>query len=168
MERVVKETKTGKRNMGFAFHLHHDVLMEWCYDYQARVRDIIASKPAGQLELRLRLFKLIPLSKLPGKNSAAGVKANAARAEANAAWAEYNATRAEANAAWAEYAATRAEYDAAEAKYNAAEAKYNVAWAEYGVKYLTAFERLHAELCPNCPWDGKTIFPTPKTEEVES
>ena len=27
------------------------------------------------------------------------------------------------------------------------------------LRYGKALEKLHAEECPNCPWDGRTIFP---------
>ena len=50
---------------GFAFHCHHDVLAEWVYDYDERVRFIKENKPADEQELRLRLFKLIPEDHLP-------------------------------------------------------------------------------------------------------
>ncbi|MBU0778290.1 hypothetical protein KKF82_08545, partial [Patescibacteria group bacterium] len=54
---------------GLAFHVHHDRLMEYCYDYDERVGYIKTGKPAEEQELRLRLFKLIPLDRIPGKDS---------------------------------------------------------------------------------------------------
>jgi len=29
-------------------------------------------------------------------------------------------------------------------------------------KYQSQINKLHKKECPGCPWDGKTIFPTPK------
>ncbi len=89
--------KSKKIISGFAFHCHHDKLVEWVTNYDERVEYIKACKPPGERELRLRLFKMIPIDRLPVKL----VKACA-------------------------------EYD---------------------------FTELHKELCPDCPWDGKTIFP---------
>lgn len=88
-----------RRKSGFAFHCHHDVLVEHVWDYDKRVNFIKENKPPNEIELRLRLFKLIPNKRLP--------------------------------------------------------AKLNKAWA----LSQPMLEQLHKELCPNCPWDGETIFP---------
>ena len=43
---------------------------------------------------------------------------------------------------------------------------YGKAWEAYGKAVLDhkdEIEALHREECPNCPWDGETIFP----EKVE-
>ncbi len=52
------------------------------------------------------------------------------------------------------------------ATYDKALAAIEKSWATYyraGDAYANAnrkaLEALHKELCPNCPWDGKTIFP---------
>lgn len=83
---------------GFAFHVHHNVLAEWCYDYGERVKVIKKDKPVEEQELRLRLFRLIPEDRLP--------------------------------------------------------VKLDKAWEAYGKE----LKILHQELCPDCPWDGHTIF----------
>ena len=44
---------------GFAIHCHHDTLFEYCYDYDERVRAIKETKPIGEQEIRLRLFKIL-------------------------------------------------------------------------------------------------------------
>ncbi len=98
-----------KRNEGWAFHVHHDVLLEYCTDYKGRVDYIRSNKPADEQRLRLRLLKLVPLTKLP--------------------------------------------YDLV---------KSGEAWKAYGSAgkaYRPDLIKIHAELCKNCPWDGKTIFP---------
>ncbi|MDP2730139.1 MAG: hypothetical protein Q8O55_06635 [Dehalococcoidales bacterium] len=97
---------------GFAFHVHHDKLAEFCTDYDERVRYIRENKPKEEQDLRLRLFKLIPESRLP-------VSLIKARATYDRAW-----------------------------------ATYYTAWDAY----MPQLEALHKELCPNCPWDGMTIF----------
>ncbi len=34
------------------------------------------------------------------------------------------------------------------------------AWEVCGMKYSKELEKLHTNLCPDCPWNGKTIFCT--------
>jgi len=63
----------------------------------------------------------------------------------------------------AKYAAARAGYNAARAGYNAAWAEYDAARARYdaaGAEYTPEIEALHLQECPNCPWNGETIFST--------
>ena len=115
---------------GLAFHCHHGTLYEFVYDYDERVRYIKEFKPKGEQELRLRLFKLVPLERIPGKDSPEWQACAIAREAYVTAWQAYVTAR--------------------EAYVTAREA------------YVTAFGkeivRLHKELCPNCPWDGHTIF----------
>ena len=63
------------------------------------------------------------------------------------AWAEYQKIQ---QPAWAEYEKLQqhafAEYEKLQ----------QPAWAEFEKKK----EALHKEQCPNCPWNGKTIFPS--------
>ena len=54
---------------GLAFHCHHDRLYEWVYDYDERVEYIKQHKLLEEQALRLRLFKLIPLDRIPGIDS---------------------------------------------------------------------------------------------------
>ena len=54
-----------------------------------------------------------------------------------------------------------AAYDKAWAAFNAG-AAYDKAGAPYDKtlkEHLPEIEALHREECPDCPWDGKTIFP---------
>lgn len=123
-----------KRKSGFAFHVHHDVLFEYCTDYEERVNYIKANKSADEVDLRLRLFKLIPTKRLPSILKEAEEAFN----EAGKAYDE----------------AEEAFYEAEEAFYEAWEA-FDEAWEAYETQII----QLHKELCPDCPWDGKTIFP---------
>ena len=45
------------KKKGFFWHVHHDELVEYCYDYQERVDFIKDNKPADEVEARLALFK---------------------------------------------------------------------------------------------------------------
>ena len=56
-----------------------------------------------------------------------------------------------ADATWVK---ARATWDKADAARNKADAIYDKAIAKH-TDFLT---QLHAELCPDCPWDGETIF----------
>ena len=119
-----------------AFHRSHDRLYEFVYDYDERVNYIKQHKPADEIELRLRLFKLIPEQLIPGRNS------------------EEYAAYSKADAAYKAYAAC-----AAYGKADAACSKAYAAYAAYDKKYGHEIENLHRKLCPDCTWNGKTIFP---------
>src|SRR3990167_10165064 len=98
---------------GWAIHLHHDILVEWCYDYDERVREIRREKPVAEQEIRLRLFKLLPteaVEKLPEE----WVKA----------YAEWEKAKAECRKAYAEWMKSDAARMKADAKYWKAYAKY--------------------------------------------
>lgn len=42
---------------GFFWHVHHGVLVEWCFGYKERVEFIKTGKPQKEVEMRLKLFK---------------------------------------------------------------------------------------------------------------
>ena len=108
---------------GLAFHCHHDILSEYVYDYDERVKYIKEKKLASEQELRLKLFQLIPKDKLPGKDSIEWKACNKAQEACNKAQKGCD---------------------------NAQEAYY--------FKYQKEIDQLHNELCPDCPFDRKTIF----------
>ena len=138
---------------GFAFHVHHSILAEWCYDFNRRVEAIKQDKPKEEQELRLRLFKLIPKDRLP-KDLIKAMK-------------DYNKV-------WDAYDKAAKDYDKAEETYNtglsclkAAKTLESAGKAleKVGQAYVKVLnnnkdflEILHSELCPNCPWDGESIF----------
>lgn len=88
---------------GLAWHLHHEVLIEWCSDYAGRIAYIKTDKPPHEQPLRLRLFQMVK-GPLP---------------------AEYAAAVAKYATAEAKYAAARAKLAAVGDKYDAAMAKYD-------------------------------------------
>ena len=132
---------------GFFWHVHHEVLIEWCYDYDGRASFIRSEKRENEQETRLRLFKPVK-GILPQEVVEAGQALDEARQtyralqvlnkEAgqvlNEAWRAYNE-------AWQVYYRAGRVYDAALRK------------------NMSAIEALHREECHNCPWNGKTIFP---------
>jgi hypothetical protein len=139
---------------GFAFHVHHDQLVEFCTDYDERERYIKENKPEKERELRLKFFKLIPEDRLPPKLVEAW-KAyieerktyDEARETYDKAWKAYNEAE-------KTYVETRKTYDGARNAYDEAWKACNEAWKAHKADLI----KLHEELCPECPWDGRTIF----------
>ena len=109
----------GVPKSGLFWHVHHDILVEYCYNYGERAEYIRTVKPKDEREIRLRLFQPIKGS-LPQETIEAG----------------------------------RA-YDKAGRAYDKARQAYKKALTEN----VPAIKALHEKECPNCPWDGKTIFP---------
>ncbi len=50
---------------GLAHCCHHDKHYECCYDFNERVKYIKAHKPKEEQALRLKLFALLPMERLP-------------------------------------------------------------------------------------------------------
>ena len=119
---------------GLALHCHHKLPFEWCHDYDKRVKYITKFKPKNEQKLRLRLFKIIPEDRLPQKGLMTLLKAGET----------YNKT-------------IETYIKAEETLFKARET-----WVKAGETYIKvnkeALEKLHEELCPDCPWDGNTIF----------
>ena len=125
-------------NKGLAVHVHHDILVEYCYDYKGRVEYIKANKPKEEQEIRLRLFKILP--KKAEKDIPKGyLEANKALNEAYKAWDEAYKARNEAYKA-------RNEADKAFSE-------ANKAWSE------TDKDAFHAKWCGCKNWNGsKLVF----------
>ena len=120
-----------------AWHCHHEALSEVLTEpAENRIAYILSDKPNIEKALRLRLFRPAP--------TLATALAECKRVEATA-LAEYKRVEA---LALAEYKRVQAP---AWAEYKRVEA---AALAEY--KRVQTAE--HAKCCPDCPWDGHTIF----------
>jgi hypothetical protein len=117
---------------GWYWHVHHGILADPLTEpLRDRVRRIEADKPKSEVETRLRLMKPVR-----GKLPKAYAEAWKAYVEAGGAYVEARKAYVEAGEAYVE--ATKAYVEAGKAP------------------ELLA---LHAKECPNCPWDGRTIFP---------
>src|SRR3990167_9218747 len=81
-----------KPSSGLSIHCHHDVLVEYCYDYDERVASIKKEKPKNEQEIRLRVFKILP--KKPKKDIPADLL------RAYQAWKQADQTRKQADQAW--------------------------------------------------------------------
>jgi len=117
----------------FAWHVHHAVLVEALRE-PIKVRQIYIRecKPPEEQELRLRLLKPV-CGELPSEVVEAGL----AHGEA---WRAYDEPRRAYGEAWRAYDEARRAY------------------GEAITRNLPAIEALHAIECPDCPWDGHTIF----------
>ena len=136
---------------GVAFHCHHDRLVEFVTNYDERVAYIKQEKPPAERPLRLRLFQMVPperlsagLAEAVNESTRLREESDRLRAEGNRLWEEGHRLWAEASRLWTE--STRL-------------------WAEstrLGVEniaqHMPELLALHAELCPECPWNGQTIF----------
>lgn len=153
-----------KRRFGLCWHFHHDVLIEWCFDYEKRVAIILANKSKQEHELRLRSFQFVK-GKLPEEV----VRASRALDKA---WLAFKKASQACDKAWR--ACDKASLG--DKDYDKAWQVSDKAWQvsdealqacneasrdckRVFEKYQTEIEDLHRQECPNCPWDGKTIFP---------
>ena len=112
------------------WHIHHDQLLEFSDNIEERIEYIKNNKPKDEVEIRLRLLKEV-IGELPDEL--------------------YKAREA--------YDKAQDAYDKAYEAYGKALDAYDKAWEVYG-KALNEnkIENLHKTECPNCPWNGKSIF----------
>ena len=118
-------------NSGLAHLCHHDMHWEYCYDFDARVKYIQKYKPADEVPIRLKWFKLIPDDMVPGRDSPE----------------------------WDAYEKARDAYKKVGDAYVKARDDCERAWNAYLDKYASKLDRLHDTLFPGCPWNGETMFP---------
>ena len=146
-----------KQDSGFAFFCHHGIWIEWCYSYAERLGIINEYKPENERALRKRVFILIPNDRLPQEGLAEYYEASAAVNKACAAFNEaLDAARGKANDA----------LDEADDALDKAEAAYDEALDAYIEMNKDEFTKLYEELCPDSPWNGKTIFTRQDKDEV--
>jgi len=120
--------------MKFYWHIHHNILIEPLVDaLEKRIDYIRLHKPPDEVETRLTLLQPVK-GELPPKL----IKAGKAYDEA---WNAYDE-------AW------KAFHEAGEAYYEAWEA-----YDEVLIEHKEEVATLHRKECPDCPWDGTTIFP---------
>ena len=135
----------------FAWHIHHMVLVESLTEpIENRIAFIRTNKPEDEIETRLRLLKPVQ-GVLPVAVVEAGKAYDEARKACDEAWKAY----VEAGKAYVE--AGKA-YVEAEKAYDEA----RKACVEARKACVEEIDALHAIECPNCPWNGHTIFPKEK------
>ena len=161
-------TKQNKEQTQFYWHIHHDILCEPLTEpIENRIDYIKTQKSEAERELRLRLLKPVK-GKLPVKF----VKAWEAWVKAWEAWVKAREAYDKAGEAYdkageAYVKAREAYFKAGEARDKAWEARdkaweaYDKAWEAYvkaGEACKKDIKKLHKKECPNCPWDGRSIF----------
>lgn len=125
-----------KPSSGLSIHCHHDVLVEYCYDYDERVASIKKEKPKNEQEIRLRVFKILP--KKAEKDIPADLRqADQTRKQAYQAWKQANQTRKQADQ-------TRKQADQTS----------NQAYRAWPQESKDAF---HAKWCNCKSWNGKEL-----------
>jgi len=124
----------------FYWHVHHDTLVEWCFDYKGRVRYIRTEKPKDERKLRLRLFQ-------PVKDSFPEELVKVGQAY-DVAW---RALRA--------FCGPRRVLRSLDDP-GLTLGKARQAYRKALIKHKDTLEALHAKECPNCPWNKHTIFST--------
>lgn len=139
---------------GWAWHIHHNVLLEPLTEpIEARQQYIRKYKPHNEQKLRLRLLR-----EVVGQIPAAYIKAQDDYIKAQD---DYIKAQGDYNKARGDYDKAPGDCDKAQDDLTKARDDYTKAWDAYirtWDDYMPAILALHAVECPNCPWDGYTIF----------
>ena len=135
---------------GLSIHCHHNTLLDYCYNFEKRVKAIKDTKPQNEQEIRLRLFKLLPqkaVDELP-------IRLLKAYAEWDKAYAEWDKADAEWDKADAEWVKADAEW-----------VKANAEWVKANAEWVKADRDIwHAKWCGCKEWNGmEIIFPNQRT-----
>ena len=155
----------------FCWHVHHFVQVEPLWEpIEERIDYIKKNKPASEQELRLRLLQEVQ-SQLPIAVLQAGIPYVQAREAVfqagvalNKAWVAYDQTpydqvaysydQAINNQTWEAYFQARVVCNQTREALILARKDYLQVLAEHSEE----INALHAQECPDCPWDGKPIF----------
>jgi len=148
----------GKKQMKAYWHIYHDQLLGFSDNIQERIKYIKRYKPKCETDLRLALLKPVQ-GKLPRIVIKSGESHEKARVVCEKLWiAGQEAWMTHPEEAFAAYMAKEEAYNKALAVYVKTQEAYNKTLKAYQAE----IEALHKKECPNCPWDGKTIFPRKK------
>jgi len=128
------------KKLKWYFHVHHDILLEpLIRPLKDRIDYIKEYKPKNEIKLRLKLLKPVK-GKLPNEV----VKTGETYIEAAKVYVQADKF---CDKAWEDCDKT---------------------WKVYKKtlkKYSKEINKLHKQECPNCPWNGKTIFPTSRSQK---
>ena len=149
MKKLLKRIRKEKiKKLRFYWHIHHKTLCELLTEpIRNRIKYIKENKPAKEIALRLKLLKPVR-SKLPARFIKASQECNKVyqRREKACQICDKACQR-------CDKAYQRCEKASQECKkaYQGREKAYR--------ECLSQLEVLHKKECPNCPWNGKSIFP---------
>ena len=127
-----------EKNKGLSIHCRHNILVEYCYDYEGRVA-VINGKPLGEVETRLKLFKML---------------SDEAIADLPEAWVKADKIRVEAYKVWVEVEVCTAREEACTAHQDAVRAYREI----YKAWNKTDKARWHQKWCGCTEWDGEQIL----------
>lgn len=137
------------------WHIHHHTLLEFNIDpITQRRRFIKQNKSMDEVPIRLRLLKPIK-GKLPSKVVRAAQSFVKAARDSKKMWDTVQHL-------YEIYKRARNDLNKAEGAKEEAYRLQNKAEFALGdvlKKHKIKIETLHAKECPDCPWDGQTIFP---------
>ena len=138
------------------WHIHHDILAEFAVEpIEGRIAFIKAEKPEAEIETRLRLMRPIQ-HKLSSPDFKEISEAARAYRDAGAAAKEARQKRHTIQGGFNLYRETYELAVLAGSHYQG----YKNALRHPEYPLCKELEALHKLECPNCPWDGHTIFPT--------
>lgn len=122
--------KKKKVKRGFCWHVYHNELISYCYNYDERVRWIKHYKPDIEIATRIRLFQPVK-GKLSKTLLLLGKK----------------------------YHKARASYQKLSSARNGTILNNIVKALDASVKKnKKSIKKLHEKECPDCPWDGRNII----------
>lgn len=129
---------------GMFWHVHHDMLVEYCYNYDKRVEFIKTRKSSNEIEARLRLLQPVK-GELPEELVRAGEAFGRAEKDYD------EAETALANIDMEDYEAAHDAYmDACTTRSNA----WGM-WKRVLAENIDTIEKLHSEECTDCLWDDE-------------
>ena len=145
----------------FYWHIHHDILLEPLTEpLKNRIEYIKNNKSKNEIELRLKLLKPVK-GKLPDEVIKAWEISNKVWEASGEAWETYDKVRKASVKAREIYDKPWEAYGEMWEVYDKAWEARGKAWEIYDKilkKYSKEINELHEKECPNCPWNGKTIF----------
>ncbi len=148
-----------KIKRGLYWHVYHNSLVDYCYDYDGRREYIEQHKPAHEREERIRIMQPVK-GKLPDEVYKAAVFFAEAGVAYDKAAVAYDKAAVAYDKAAADYTRVSSASDKAWVAYTKAWVAYGKARVAYG-KALEAnndaIESLHAKECKDCSWDGERL-----------
>jgi len=140
------------KHKGFCWHVHHDKLLEWCFDYDKRADFIRRHKPKDEIPIRLE-WMLFVKGKLPADLCKAGQEFDAANDKSDVARRKHAALEERCLQGRKKYVVALHKWMAAIKKRDVVDDKLTALLRLHKKR----IEALHKKECPNCPWDGRRL-----------
>lgn len=162
------------KNEGWTWHCHHDILLEWCWDYNERIEYIKVFKSANEVSRRLQLFQFVK-SDLPTEIEKGWQNYKKAQQDDKKAWQDceiawqnfttahqaYNKAHQSDEATWQYYKLAQQDYEKARQYWIKARQAYNKAWQDSLKIFDTHkdyLKQLHAKECGCKEWNEKKLI----------